>query len=119
MTNVKKKDFLADLQNNRKNLVPSPLQRREFKRFFDCAAKLMESQLLQACKCSLRDFVNYIVDGKVNICHSAFPSSTSSLLLRVIETLRETISINFRLSSVFQTRSLSLTLGFICISRIV
>ncbi|XP_067216276.1 dynein axonemal heavy chain 7 [Linepithema humile] len=56
------------LVNNRKKLVPSPLRRKQFKRFFDCAAKLMESQLLEACKRSLRDFVNYIVDGKPVAC---------------------------------------------------
>ncbi|XP_028047400.2 dynein heavy chain 7, axonemal [Monomorium pharaonis] len=52
------------LMNDRKKLVPSPLRRRQFKRFFDCAGKLMESQLLRACKRSLRDFVNYVADGK-------------------------------------------------------
>lgn len=61
-------------QNNRKKLVPSPLRRKQFKRFFDCAGKLMESQLLTACKCSLRDFVNYVANGKVNI-HTYLPSA--------------------------------------------
>lgn len=66
--------YLVPLQNNRKNLVPSPLRRKQFKRFFDCASKLMESQLLRACKRSLRDFVNYVADGKVNI-HICLPRS--------------------------------------------
>ncbi|XP_025992810.1 dynein heavy chain 7, axonemal-like [Solenopsis invicta] len=56
------------LVNNRKKMVPSPMQRRQFKRFFDCVAKLMESQLLRACKRSLRDFVNYIADDKPGGC---------------------------------------------------
>lgn len=59
--------YPVPLQNNRKKMVPSPLQRKQFKRFFDCTGKLMESQLLRACKRSLRDFVNYVADGKVNI----------------------------------------------------
>jgi len=53
------------LQNERKKLVPSPVH-RQFQRYFDCIAKLMESQLLSACKRSLRDFVDYVVHGKVN-----------------------------------------------------
>ncbi|EZA62718.1 Dynein heavy chain 7, axonemal [Ooceraea biroi] len=56
------------LVNDRKNLVPSPLRRKQFRRFFDCVGKLMESQLLTACKRSLRDFVNYIVHGKPVPC---------------------------------------------------
>jgi hypothetical protein len=53
------------LQNERKKLVPSPVD-RQFRHYFDCIAKLMESQLLTACKKSLRDFVDYVVHGKVN-----------------------------------------------------
>ncbi|XP_015609892.1 dynein heavy chain 7, axonemal isoform X2 [Cephus cinctus] len=49
------------LLNDRKGLVPSPTQKKEFKRFFDCAAKLMENQLLSICKYSLADFVSYIL----------------------------------------------------------
>ncbi|XP_076629954.1 dynein axonemal heavy chain 7 [Colletes latitarsis] len=49
------------LVNNRKNLVPSPLQRTRFKRFFECAAKIMEGQLLSVCKHSLRDFMDLII----------------------------------------------------------
>ncbi|KYQ53326.1 Dynein heavy chain 7, axonemal [Trachymyrmex zeteki] len=56
------------LVNNRKNLVPSPLRRKQFKRFFDCAGKVMEEQLLKICKRSLRDFVNYVVNGKPVAC---------------------------------------------------
>ncbi|EFN75889.1 Dynein heavy chain 7, axonemal [Harpegnathos saltator] len=56
------------LANNRKNLVPSPLRRKQFKKFFDCTARLMESQLLNACKYSLRDFVDYVVHGKPAVC---------------------------------------------------
>jgi len=111
--------------------VPSPLQRKQFKRFFDCAGKLMESQLLRACKRSLRDFVNYVADGKVNI-HICLPLPRSieremisrrgnthafgvsflrlSAVARVIGTLPDTISINFCLSKLFKARPLALSL---------
>ncbi|KYM93367.1 Dynein heavy chain 7, axonemal [Cyphomyrmex costatus] len=56
------------LVNNRKNLVPSPLRRKQFKRFFNCAGKVMEEQLLRICKHSLRDFINYVVNGKPVAC---------------------------------------------------
>ncbi|XP_014203995.1 dynein heavy chain 7, axonemal [Copidosoma floridanum] len=49
-------------KNNEKNLVPSPLDSRAFARFFNCIAKLMESQLLSIYKSSLRDFVGFIFD---------------------------------------------------------
>ncbi|XP_071649568.1 dynein axonemal heavy chain 7 [Temnothorax longispinosus] len=70
---ILKKDWYNGIQeiflvNNRKKMVPSPLRRKQFKRFFDCAGKLMESQLLRACKRSLRDFVNYVADGKPVAC---------------------------------------------------
>ncbi|KAF7398391.1 hypothetical protein HZH66_006288 [Vespula vulgaris] len=48
-------------ENNKKNFVPSPLQRKRFKRFFDCTATLMESQLLEVCEKTLQDFMKYIV----------------------------------------------------------
>ncbi|OXU28216.1 hypothetical protein TSAR_011727, partial [Trichomalopsis sarcophagae] len=50
------------LMNNRKNHVPSPLDSKQFDRFFNCIAKLMESQLLTIFKSSLRDFLLYIFD---------------------------------------------------------
>ncbi|EGI62283.1 Dynein heavy chain 12, axonemal [Acromyrmex echinatior] len=56
------------LVNNRKNMVPSPLRRKQFKRFFDCASKVMEAQLLRICKHSLLAFINYIVSGKPVTC---------------------------------------------------
>ncbi|KYN44278.1 Dynein heavy chain 7, axonemal [Trachymyrmex septentrionalis] len=56
------------LVNNRKNMIPSPLRRKQFKRFFNCAGKLMEAQLLRICKHSLREFVNYVVNGKPVAC---------------------------------------------------
>lgn len=106
---------VSPLKNNRKKLVPSPLRRKQFKRFFDCAAKLMESQLLKACKRSLWDFVNYIVDGKVSMYmristrdrssqnHSQKAFSFHRLSHRaVIGTLRGTISINFCFKEVVQ-----------------
>jgi len=118
--------YLVPLQNNKKKLVPSPLRRKQFKRFFDCAGKLMESQLLRACKRSLRDFVNYVANGKVNI-HICLPLPQSieceiisrrgnthafgvsflrlSAVARVIGTLLDTISINFCLSKLFKARS--------------
>ncbi|XP_015178312.1 PREDICTED: dynein heavy chain 7, axonemal, partial [Polistes dominula] len=49
------------LTNNGKNVVPSPLQRKRFKRFFNCTATLMESQLLEVCEKTLQDFMKYIV----------------------------------------------------------
>ncbi|KAH0950776.1 hypothetical protein HN011_006322 [Eciton burchellii] len=55
------------LVNERKKLVPSPVD-RQFRHYFDCIAKLMESQLLTACKKSLRDFVDYVVHGKFTPC---------------------------------------------------
>ncbi|XP_076648740.1 dynein axonemal heavy chain 7 [Halictus rubicundus] len=54
------------LVRNRKGLVPSPLQKRKFKRFFGCIAKIMEGQLLSLCRNSLKDFTNLIVRGQVN-----------------------------------------------------
>ncbi|XP_011505820.1 PREDICTED: dynein heavy chain 7, axonemal [Ceratosolen solmsi marchali] len=48
------------LINSRKNLVPSPLNHKKFICFFNCIAKLMESQLLSLFKRSLQDFLNYI-----------------------------------------------------------
>ncbi|KAL6424717.1 hypothetical protein ACFW04_009995 [Cataglyphis niger] len=70
---ILEKDWYSEIQeiflvNNRKNLVPSLLRRKQFKRFFDCAGKLMESHLLNACKLSLRDFINYVIDGKPVAC---------------------------------------------------
>ncbi|XP_025270954.1 dynein heavy chain 7, axonemal [Camponotus floridanus] len=70
---ILRKDWYSGIQeiflvNNRKKLVPSPLRRKQFKRFFDCTGKLMESHLLKACKHSLRDFINYVVDGKPVAC---------------------------------------------------
>ncbi|KAK2587842.1 hypothetical protein KPH14_003939 [Odynerus spinipes] len=55
------------LVNNRKNLVPSPLQRKRFKRFFDCTAALMESQLLEVCEKTLADFMSYIIKRKPSV----------------------------------------------------
>lgn len=117
--------LIVPLQNNRKNLVPSPLRRKQFKRFFDCAGKVMEEQLLKICKRSLRDFVNYVVNGKVNIYNSLCDRSTRNdfqtrkharvrrflpplirCRARVIGTLRDTISINFCLSRLFKARPL-------------
>ncbi|KOX76420.1 Dynein heavy chain 7, axonemal [Melipona quadrifasciata] len=56
------------LMNNKKSLVPSPLQRIRFKRFYECIAKIMESQLLSMCKYSLKDFMDLIVRGKPINC---------------------------------------------------
>ncbi|CAK9814603.1 Dynein axonemal heavy chain 7 [Anthophora plagiata] len=56
------------LMNNRKQLVPSPLQRTKFKGFYDCVAKIMESQLLAMCKWTLRDFMNFIIRGQPIDC---------------------------------------------------
>nr|XP_031838488.1 dynein heavy chain 7, axonemal-like [Nomia melanderi] len=56
------------LVNNRKNLVPSPVQRSQFKRFFGLAAKIMESQLLSLSKNSLKDFVDLIVRSQPAKC---------------------------------------------------
>lgn len=53
-------------QNNRKNLVPSPVQRAQFKRFFGLAAKIMEGQLLSLTKNSLKDFMDMVVRAQVN-----------------------------------------------------
>ncbi|XP_050461697.1 dynein axonemal heavy chain 7-like [Cataglyphis hispanica] len=70
---ILQEDWYSEIQeiflvNNRKKLVPSLLRRKQFKRFFDCAGKLMESHLLNACKLSLRDFINYVIDGKPVAC---------------------------------------------------
>lgn len=81
--------------------MPSPLRRRQFKKFFDCIAGLMELQLLNACKCSLRDFVNYVLHNKVNIecpsvilrimkfcfhlCRSLFSTPVDLNLLKILE----------------------------------
>ncbi|XP_015440426.1 PREDICTED: LOW QUALITY PROTEIN: dynein heavy chain 7, axonemal [Dufourea novaeangliae] len=56
------------LVNNRKNLVPSPLKRTQFGRFFGCVAKIMEAQLLSLCKSSIKDFMNLIVRGQPARC---------------------------------------------------
>lgn len=117
---------LVPLQNNRKNLVPSPLRRKQFKRFFDCAGKLMESQLLKACKRSLRDFVNYVAAGKVNIhicfprsidvksfpdeeTRTAFPSSAYPLSRTLLEHSETQFPIQFLLIKAFQIARLSLS----------
>uniref|UniRef100_A0ABD2X5S3 Dynein heavy chain 7, axonemal n=1 Tax=Trichogramma kaykai TaxID=54128 RepID=A0ABD2X5S3_9HYME len=52
------------LVNNKKNLVPSPVDTRNFHRFFSCIAKLMESQLLAIYKNSQKIFMSYILDVK-------------------------------------------------------
>lgn len=46
--------------------MPSPLLKRRFKRFFDCAGTMMEAQLLKICKYTLRDLMGYILDRYSN-----------------------------------------------------
>ncbi|XP_068992612.1 dynein axonemal heavy chain 7 [Neodiprion pinetum] len=48
------------LMNDRKHIVPSPLQRKKFKRFYDCVYKFMESQLLAICRQTMSQYMNYI-----------------------------------------------------------
>ncbi|XP_076763837.1 uncharacterized protein LOC143431167, partial [Xylocopa sonorina] len=62
--NHKGKEHLEECLNNRQGLVPSPLQRLRFKRFYGCLAKIMEAQLLFMCKFSLKDFMNFIIHGQ-------------------------------------------------------
>ncbi|XP_076670804.1 dynein axonemal heavy chain 7 [Andrena cerasifolii] len=64
--NVLKNSWYSGIQdiflvNNRKNLVPSPMDRWRFKRFFECVGKIMESQLMYAFKKSLKDFMDMVV----------------------------------------------------------
>ncbi|XP_011298266.1 dynein heavy chain 7, axonemal-like [Fopius arisanus] len=54
------------LVNNRKGLVPSPLKKKSFKRFFDCASTMMEAQLRSICTHTLRDFMNFILHRSDN-----------------------------------------------------
>ncbi|XP_034174982.2 dynein heavy chain at 36C [Osmia lignaria lignaria] len=56
------------LMNNRKKLVPSPLQRVRFRRFFGCTTKMMETQLLYTCNHSLDDIMKFIIFGKPVKC---------------------------------------------------
>ena len=42
------------------------MDRARFKRFFECAGKIMESQLLYAFKKSLKDFMDMVVRCQVN-----------------------------------------------------
>ncbi|XP_034943307.1 dynein heavy chain 7, axonemal-like [Chelonus insularis] len=48
------------LINDRKRLIPSPLQQKTFQGFFNCANKLMENQLREMCEDTLRNFVEFI-----------------------------------------------------------
>lgn len=49
-----------------KSLIPSPLKRIRFKKFYECIAKIMEQQLLTMCISTLKDFINFIIHGQVN-----------------------------------------------------
>ncbi|CAB0035335.1 unnamed protein product [Trichogramma brassicae] len=78
-------DYDHSTRNNKKNLVPSPVDTRNFHRFFSCIAKLMESQLLAIYKNSQKNFMSYILDvkqeyAKINERAESFPPSTSALM---------------------------------------
>ncbi|XP_078046876.1 dynein axonemal heavy chain 7-like [Augochlora pura] len=56
------------LVRNRKGLVPSPLHKTQFKRFFGCIATIMEAQLLSLCENSLQEFMNFLIRGQPAKC---------------------------------------------------
>nr|XP_033342720.1 dynein heavy chain 7, axonemal-like [Megalopta genalis] len=56
------------LVRNRKGLVPSPLHKAQFKRFFGCVAAIMEAQLLSLCENSLEEFMNFLISDQPAKC---------------------------------------------------
>lgn len=71
-------DLKRRFQSSRKEIIPSPIQARKFKRFYDCVYKLMESQLLAICKQTMSNYMNYILGVDVSRCHGGLECLSNS-----------------------------------------